>query len=53
MQVRRLTMYTPEYPEGRDVVLICNDITYMIGSFGVKEDVVYKQVCTLGSSSRE
>jgi hypothetical protein len=44
MYVRRLTMYTPEYPSGRDIILICNDITFMIGSFGVKEDVVYKLV---------
>lgn len=44
MYVRRLTMYTPEYPSGRDIILICNDITFMIGSFGVKEDIVYKLV---------
>lgn len=32
------TMKTPEYPEGRDVVLISNDVTVQSGSFGVKED---------------
>ncbi|EJD34911.1 hypothetical protein AURDEDRAFT_117527 [Auricularia subglabra TFB-10046 SS5] len=33
-----LTMRTPEYPEGRQVVAIANDITYKIGSFGPLED---------------
>ena len=32
---------TPEYPAGRDVVLICNDITHQAGSFGTKEDAVF------------
>jgi acetyl-CoA carboxylase/biotin carboxylase 1 len=29
---------TPEYPNGRNVVVIANDITYKIGSFGPAED---------------
>jgi len=29
---------TPEYPKGRKFIVIANDITYMIGSFGPKED---------------
>lgn len=37
----RLTLYTPEYPTGRDVILIANDLTYLIGSFGPKEDLVF------------
>lgn len=32
------TMKTPEYPKGRRVVVISNDITYQIGSFGPIED---------------
>ena len=32
------TMKTPEYPEGRDVVFIANDVTVQSGSFGVQED---------------
>jgi len=31
-------MKTPEYPNGRSVVVIANDITYKIGSFGPAED---------------
>lgn len=34
-------MKTPEYPEGRDIIVICNDITYMIGSFGPQEDQLF------------
>lgn len=36
----RLTLFTPEYPDGRDIIVIANDITYMIGSFGPREDKV-------------
>ncbi|KAA1468959.1 acetyl CoA carboxylase [Dentipellis sp. KUC8613] len=32
------TMRTPEYPNGRKVVVIANDITFKIGSFGPQED---------------
>ena len=38
----RMTMLTPEYPEGRDVIVIANDITHQIGSFGPQEDLVFK-----------
>ena len=32
------TLRTPEYPQGRRAVIIANDITYKIGSFGPAED---------------
>ncbi|KAJ7623271.1 acetyl CoA carboxylase [Roridomyces roridus] len=32
------TIHTPEYPAGRKVVVVANDITYKIGSFGPIED---------------
>lgn len=32
------TAYTPEYPKGRQVIAVANDITYKIGSFGPIED---------------
>ena len=37
-------MKTPEYPQGREIVIVGNDCTYMSGSFGVKEDDVYDAV---------
>uniref|UniRef100_A0A7S1TGV2 Acetyl-CoA carboxylase n=2 Tax=Compsopogon caeruleus TaxID=31354 RepID=A0A7S1TGV2_9RHOD len=33
-----IKMKTPEYPNGREVVLIANDVTFQAGSFGVVED---------------
>ena len=33
------TLFTPEYhPKGRKIIVIANDITYQIGSFGPAED---------------
>jgi len=32
------TLKTPQYPEGREVVFIANDVTVQSGSFGVSED---------------
>ncbi|KAF9435540.1 acetyl-coenzyme-A carboxylase [Entomortierella beljakovae] len=32
---------TPEYPDGRQIIVIANDITYNIGSFGPDEDFVF------------
>lgn len=37
----RLSLFTPECPDGRDIILIANDITYLIGSFGPKEDLLF------------
>ena len=34
-------MLTPEYPEGRSIVVVANDITFSIGSFGPTEDDVF------------
>ncbi|CAM9461200.1 unnamed protein product, partial [Phaeothamnion confervicola] len=37
-----ITMRTPEYPEGREVVVVANDVTFQSGSFGVKEDEFFQ-----------
>jgi len=36
-------LHTPEYPEGRHVVIIANDVTHQAGSFGVAEDQFFKK----------
>ncbi|KAL2915487.1 acetyl-coenzyme-A carboxylase [Polyrhizophydium stewartii] len=41
MIVWEFEMLTPEYPEGRSIIVVANDITYNIGSFGPTEDVVF------------
>ncbi len=38
-----MTMKTPAYPEGREVVVIANDITVRAGSFGTREDRLFDQ----------
>lgn len=37
----RVKLFTPEYPTGREMIVICNDITFMIGSFGPQEDKLF------------
>ena len=38
----RMTFFTPHYPQGREVIVIGNDITHHIGSFGPQEDQLFK-----------
>lgn len=40
-----ITAKTPEYPRGRKFVVVANDITFKIGSFGPKEDEFFHK-CT-------
>ena len=37
----RCTLHTPEYPQGREIIVIANDCTFQSGSFGVPEDEFY------------
>ena len=37
--------HTPEYPQGRRFIVVANDITFKIGSFGPKEDSFFNK-CT-------
>jgi len=40
----KIRLFTPEYPEkGREIIVIANDLTFEIGSFGVDEDVIFKK----------
>ncbi|KAK7208072.1 acetyl-CoA carboxylase-like protein [Myxozyma melibiosi] len=41
------TALTPEYPNGRQFIVVANDITYKIGSFGPLEDKFFNQVTEL------
>ena len=36
-----VTLVTPEFPAGRQIVLIANDITHKAGSFGTMEDKLF------------
>jgi biotin carboxylase/acetyl-CoA carboxylase carboxyltransferase component/biotin carboxyl carrier protein len=37
----RCTLCTPEFPTGRDIIVIANDITFLSGSFGPDEDDLF------------
>jgi hypothetical protein len=39
-----MTMKTPEYPDGREIVLIANDVTFQSGSFGVSVNLSHSQL---------
>ncbi|XP_078277863.1 acetyl-CoA carboxylase 2 isoform X2 [Rhinoraja longicauda] len=43
----KMNLKTPEYPDGRDIVVICNDITFKIGSFGPEEDLLFLRASQL------
>ncbi|KAL0994179.1 hypothetical protein UPYG_G00118810 [Umbra pygmaea] len=47
----RMTLRTPEYPSGREVILISNDITHKIGSFGPQEDLLFLQASEMSRAS--
>ncbi|XP_012813279.2 acetyl-CoA carboxylase 1 isoform X2 [Xenopus tropicalis] len=46
----KMTLKSPEYPDGRDIIVIGNDITYKIGSFGPQEDLLYLRASELSRS---
>ena len=39
----QMSVKTPLYPNGRWIIVISNDITYKIGSFGPQEDILFKR----------
>jgi len=43
----KMTLKTIEYPKGRDLIVIANDITVGIGSFGPKEDQIFQEASKL------
>ena len=43
----RLELVTPECPERRQVIVISNDITFQIGSFGPREDLLFARASEL------
>uniref|UniRef100_A0A8C7UBM4 acetyl-CoA carboxylase n=1 Tax=Oncorhynchus mykiss TaxID=8022 RepID=A0A8C7UBM4_ONCMY len=47
----RMTIRTPEYPAGREIIVISNDITHKIGSFGPQEDLLFLQASEMSRES--
>lgn len=48
----RIRMKTPECPQGRTIIVIANDITYKIGSFGMEEDLLFQRASELSRLER-
>lgn len=46
----KVTAKTPEYPRGRQFIIIANDITHKIGSFGPEEDEYFNRCTELARS---
>ncbi|KAL6839698.1 hypothetical protein ACP4OV_030386 [Aristida adscensionis] len=42
-----LDMSTPEFPSGRQIIVVANDITFRAGSFGPREDAFFEAVTNL------
>jgi acetyl-CoA carboxylase / biotin carboxylase 1 len=40
----RVLMRTPEFPRGRRMILVGNDLTFQMGTFGIQEDLLYQRV---------
>eukprot|EP01054_Gregarina_sp_Poly1_P010616 Gregarina_sp_Poly_1__10615@NODE_794_length_6258_cov_104_655952_g581_i0_p1_GENE_NODE_794_length_6258_cov_104_655952_g581_i0NODE_794_length_6258_cov_104_655952_g581_i0_p1_ORF_typecomplete_len2065_score310_45Carboxyl_trans/PF01039_22/2_4e116ACC_central/PF08326_12/7_6e11ACC_central/PF08326_12/3_3e26_NODE_794_length_6258_cov_104_655952_g581_i08766197 len=43
----RVLLRTPEFPKGRRIILIGNDVTTMMGTFGVQEDLLFQRASEL------
>lgn len=48
----RLTVYTPEYPKCRQLILIANDITFSNGIFGTQEDLLFQRASKIARKVR-
>lgn len=47
----RMTLFTPEYPDGRDIIVISNDMTFLLGTFGPREDMVFQLASEMARAS--
>nr|AIT59734.1 acetyl-CoA carboxylase [Salvia miltiorrhiza] len=48
----RMEMSTPEFPDGRTIFIVSNDVTFKNGSFGPGEDAFFKAVAEVACSQR-
>jgi len=47
-----MTLRTPEYPMGRQIVVISNDITHSFGAFGPEEDAMFRAATEFALENR-
>ena len=48
----RMEMSTPEFPSGRTILIVSNDVTFKAGSFGPREDAFFLAVTDLACSEK-
>uniref|UniRef100_A0A1D1YN11 Acetyl-CoA carboxylase 1 n=1 Tax=Anthurium amnicola TaxID=1678845 RepID=A0A1D1YN11_9ARAE len=47
-----MVMSTPEFPDGRMILVVTNDVTYKAGSFGPREDAFFLAVTNLACEKK-
>lgn len=47
-----MEMFTPEFPSGRTILIVANDVTFKAGSFGPREDAFFLAVTNLACSKK-
>ncbi|KAE8690412.1 Acetyl-CoA carboxylase 1 [Hibiscus syriacus] len=47
-----MEMFTPEFPSGRTILVVTNDVTFKAGSFGPREDAFFLAVTDLACSKK-
>ncbi|KAI3950918.1 hypothetical protein MKW92_020924 [Papaver armeniacum] len=47
-----MEMSTPEYPSGRTILIVANDVTFKAGSFGPREDAFFLAVSNLACEKK-
>lgn len=47
-----MEMSTPEFPDGRKIIVVANDVTFRVGSFGPKEDAFFHAVTNLACDKK-
>ncbi|ERM94222.1 hypothetical protein AMTR_s00010p00206450 [Amborella trichopoda] len=47
-----MRMSTPEFPSGRTIIVVSNDVTFKAGSFGPREDAFFLAVTNLACEKR-
>ncbi|CAL0305547.1 unnamed protein product [Lupinus luteus] len=47
-----MEMCTPEFPSGRTILVITNDVTFKAGSFGPREDAFFRAVTDLACAKK-
>ncbi|XVE55454.1 hypothetical protein DITRI_Ditri03aG0159900 [Diplodiscus trichospermus] len=47
-----MEMSTPEFPSGRTILIVANDVTFKVGSFGPREDAFFLAVTDLACTKK-